>query len=555
MKSAPLALALLLLLAGCVTSGADLDAAADEARALEPLSEDVFALGAFLSAKVPSHDGVGIHIDVQLPDAEGPFPTLVQFTPYSSTLNPGTEAWGALRGLDQEQAFAFADTWVPRGYAVAVAHVRGSGQSGGCFDVGGPDDGLDGYALVEWIAEQEWSSGKVAMMGTSYVGTTPIVTATTNPPHLTTIVPVSAVPQWYRYYFENGEPRFFGELPLGVVYFDHPIWAATGVVPKPRAASAMDPAANAQCAAAQMENAWVQDDHNAYWKARDYVKDIGNTTVPILYAHGFLDENTPTSLVADFYEAYPAEKRMWLQQHGHGVPGSFEDYHEAVHRWLDHWLMGRDNGALDMPPVILQDDRGLYHVEAEWPPRNASWQMMHLAPGALLPEAPADGTASYTDEPRGLGEFPGPREGAVLSFECAPLDAPLHVTGAPVVELVAASDKTDTQWGLLLYDVAPDGTASFITRGYLDARHREDLARGQDLVPGEEALYRITMHGRDHHVEAGHTLRLVLTSSDAYVLPDAPGATNTVRFGPAGSRLLLPTIPGEGYLDAAPRFA
>lgn len=545
----PLALSLLLL-AGCVSSGADVEPASGAPRALEPLTDDVHALGEFLSARVPSHDGIGIHADVQLPDAEGPFPTLVQFTPYSSTLNPGTEAWGALRGLDREQAFAFADRWVPKGYAVVVAHVRGSGQSGGCFDVGGPNDGLDGHALVEWIAQQPWSSGKVAMMGTSYVGTTPLATAVTAPPHLTTVVPVSAVSEWYRYYFENGEPRFFGELPTGVVYTDHPIWGATGLLPKPRNPAAADPVANLGCARAQMENAWVQDDYNAYWRERDYVKDLGNATAPMLYAHGFLDENTPTSLVTDFYAAYPGEKRLWLQQHGHGVPATFEAYHEAVHRWLDHWLMGRHNGALDMPPVTLQDNRGQYHVEAEWPPRNATWRLLHLGERALLPEAPADGAASYVDDARALDARLPAREGAFLAFETAPLDAPLHLSGAPVVELVASSDHADTQWGALLYDVAPDGAVAFVTRGYLDARHADDLARAQDVVPGEEKLYRITMHGRDHHVEQGHALRLVVLSSDIYVLPDAPGATNTLHFGAAGSRLLIPSLEGATFTDA-----
>ena len=550
----PLAVATLLLLAGCATPGADVEPASAP-RALDPLTEAVLPLGEFLSVKVPAHDGVLLHMDVQFPDAEGPFPTILVLTPYSSTLNPDEEAWGALRTLDQEQALAVVDAWVPRGYVVAIAHVRGSGQSGGCFDVGGPNDGLDGYALVEWLAAQEWSNGKVGMTGTSYVGTTPLATAVTNPPHLAAIVPVSAVSEWYRYYFENGEPRFFGELPTGFTYFDHPIWAATGLLPKPRGPTAMDPAANAECGATQMREAWLQDDYDAYWMARNYVKDIGNATAPMLYAHGFDDENTPMSLVTDFYEAYPAEKRLWLQQHGHGVPAEFESYHLAVRAWMDQFLLGRNTGVLSLPPVVLQDDRGQYHSVAEWPPRDVDWRMMHLGEGALLPAAPADGTASYTDDARAMDEFVGPREAAFLQFDSAPLSEDMQITGAPVVELVAASDKTDTQFGVLLYAVDEAGAQTFITRGYLDARHRESLARGVDVVPGEEQLYRITMHGRDHHVPAGSFLRLVVVSTDEYVLPDAPGATNTVRFGPAGSRLLLPVLEGASFSPTAPSFA
>lgn len=538
MPAKPLAPALLLvatlLAAGCATPSADLtpsDALASGP--IEPLSADEFGFGLLLAEKVPSFDGVEIHVDVQLPEGDGPFPVLVEYTPYSSTLNPGDELWG--HGLQEN---ALAEFYVPKGYAVAIAHVRGSGQSGGCFSTGGPEEAQDGYALVEWLANQSWSNGKVALMGTSYVGTTPISTATLAPPHLTTIVPVSAVSEWYRYYYENGEPRFFGELPFGVVYTDHPLWAATGLVPKPRNPLGVDPA-NVECGLAQMQNAWAQDDYNDYWIARNYLKDIGNATAPMLYAHGFLDENTPTSLADDFYDAYPGEKRLWLQQHGHGVPGSKEAYHEYVHRWLDHYMLGRNTGPLLLPPVVLEDSRGSYHSAADWPPRAAQPTLFHLGEGSLGLEVPADATASYRADAENL------------TFWTEPLAEDLHVTGVPRVELVAASDATDTQFDVQLYAV--DGEAwHFVSRGYLDARHRSSLERGADVVPGKEELYVIEMHGRDHHVAAGQQLVLVVASVDTYVVPDAPGATNTLRFGPAGSRLVLPVLEGAHFEDAAP---
>lgn len=535
----PLARALVLavaLLAGCVTPGADLGADAGDPApgALDPLTEDTFAFGEFIATSFPSFDGEEIHVDLQLPEGEGPFPVLVQYSPYTSTLNPGDELWG--QGL---QASGFADFWVPKGYAVAKAHVRGSGQSGGCFSVGGPEEAQDGYWLVEWLATQSWSNGKVALMGTSYLGTTPISTATLAPPHLTTIVPVSAVSEWYRYYFENGEARFFGELPFGVTYADHPLWAATGLLPKPRNPLGADPVGNAECGLAQMQNAWAQDDYNDYWMARNYLKDVGNATAPMLYAHGFLDENTPMSLADDFYDAYPGEKRLWLQQHGHGVPGAFESYHEYVHRWLDHYMLGLDTRPDLLPPVVLQDSRGLYHAVADWPPANATPQLLHLGEGTLDAAVPADATASYLADAQNL------------TFWSPPLEADLHLTGVPRAELVASSDAKDTQFDLQLFAVDDEGW-HFVTRGYLDARHRSSLARGADVVPGAEELYVVEMHGRDHHVLAGQQLVLVVASVDGYVAPDAPGATNTLRFGPTGSRLVLPVLADDAFTDAPP---
>lgn len=548
MKGKALALVTLLALAaglaGCLGGAVEEAPLASASSELEPLTGDAYTFGDFLPVKAPGWDGTPIHLDIQLPNGTGPFPILVQYTPYSNNLNADDEAWGVSGETGAGAVnFALADSYVPKGYAVAIAHVRGSGQSGGCFTTGGADEAKDGYAIVEWLANQSWSNGRVALMGTSYVGTTPISTATLNPPHLTTIVPVSAVSEWYRYYFENGEPRFFGELPFGVVYTDQPLWMGIGFLPKPRNPTGTDPG-HAACAKAQSDNAYLQDDYNDYWMERNYVKDLANATAPMLYAHGFLDENTPTSLVTDFYNAYPGEKRMWLQQHGHGVPASFEAYHEAVHRWLDFHMLGRENGALLMPPVTLQDNRGAFHTLPEWPLRAGESVMLHLGEGKLLVEAPADATQSYRDLPVAMEEIRQklPGMGGYLRFETEPLDEPMHISGAPRVELVASSTAADTQFAALLYDVAPDGTETFLTRGYLDARHRDGLEKGEDLAPGQESLFQWEMHSRDHHLEEGHRLVLVVASTDKYVLPDAPGAENTLRYGPAGSRLVLPVL-------------
>jgi X-Pro dipeptidyl-peptidase len=551
-RAVPL-LALLLLAAGCLGPSSTVDPAAAPAERA-PLTEPTFALGEFISTKFPGHDGTPLHVDLQLPDGEGPFPVLVMYSPYTNNLNADDEAWGATAGATGPAAFV--DYYVPRGYAVGIAHVRGSGQSGGCFTMGSADEAKDGYALVEWLAEQPWSSGKVALLGTSYLGTTPISTATLNPPHLTTIVPVSSVTEWYKYYFENGEPRFFGELPFGVVYTDHPLWMGINVLPKPRnPTAAANAPQNAQCAADIGLNAYAQDDYNAFWMERNYVKDVANATAPMLYAHGFLDENTPTSLVPEFYNAYPGVKRMWLQQHGHGVPRSFEAYHEHVHRWLDHFMLGLDNGALDMPPVVLQDNRGKYHWTTEWPTRAESRWRLHLAPGVLAnTTAPPEGQETWREDLRAWEEVAQPvlSDGTYLRFETEPFPNALHLSGVPTLHLVASSDRTDTQLAATLWEVKADGTGALVTRGYMDARHRESLEKGQDLVPGEAYAFHFPMHARDWHVEEGSRLVLYVQSTDKYVVPDGNGARNTLHYGPEGSWLEVPLVAADGFADQPP---
>jgi putative CocE/NonD family hydrolase len=57
------------------------------------------------------------------------------------------------------------------GYVYIVADVRGSGASfGSRTDPNPPVEVLDAYDITEWIAKQDWCSGKVGMYGISYGG-------------------------------------------------------------------------------------------------------------------------------------------------------------------------------------------------------------------------------------------------------------------------------------------------------------------------------------------------------------------------------------------------
>ena len=553
-----------LLLAGCLAPAASEKAAAPGAP-LDALTEPTLALGEFLSFKVPGHDGTPLHVDLQLPEGDGPFPLLLEYTPYAIL---GDQQWAATteHGVSEQtgQTSALAQYYVPRGYAVGVAHVRGTGESGGCLTVGGPDEGKDGYALVESLAGQPWSNGKVALMGTSYVGTTPIETALLNPPHLATIVPISAVTEWYRYYFENGEQRVNGDPPPGASYPDPLLWMAMGVLPGVRTGAASPD--DAACVAEYTRNYWLQDDYNGFWEARNLSKGAGDIAAPVLYAQGWDDENVATNMIPPFWSALRGEKRAWFMQHGHGVPAAKEAYHEYQHRWLDHFMLGRQNGALDLPPVIVEDNRGQWRAEMDWPPADAAPTRLWLAPeGHLAPTQPAEeAAASFTDDALGLdtlgarGQAPARPLGegrTFLVFDAEPVEAPMHVAGEPVVHLAATSNMADTQLSVLLYDVDADGVATFLTRGYFDARHRESLAQGKDLQPGERFSLQWALHPRDHVLEAGHFLRVVVKASDGYVVPDETRATNTIHLGPDGSWIDLPLVPARTTADEAPRPA
>ncbi len=122
---------------------------------------------------VPMRDGTTLYANIYRPEGVGPFPVILQRTPYDKTM-------GA-RMLDPLRATA-------SGYAVMIQDTRGRYASEGEF-YAFKDDINDGYDTVEWAAAQPWSSGKVGMYGGSYVGATQWQAAKSCPPHLAAIAP------------------------------------------------------------------------------------------------------------------------------------------------------------------------------------------------------------------------------------------------------------------------------------------------------------------------------------------------------------------------------
>jgi hypothetical protein len=117
-------------------------------------------------------------------------------------------------GGRRKDSMAFAD----RGYVFVQAYVRGRGRSGGVkADNLGLQVGRDGHDLVEWIAAQPWSDGKVVMYGGSFVGMTQWHTAAQHPSHLAAIAPYVAIYPGWDIPNTNGIPQAQTALILGYV--------------------------------------------------------------------------------------------------------------------------------------------------------------------------------------------------------------------------------------------------------------------------------------------------------------------------------------------------
>ncbi|HUZ29562.1 MAG TPA: CocE/NonD family hydrolase, partial [Solirubrobacteraceae bacterium] len=107
--------------------------------------------------------------------APGGFPVVMVEAPY------GKDTVGAASGM-QGGAEASSETaevpyLIQRGYIDVVAEVRGTGDSGGTFNLLDPQQGADGAALVRWAARLPGSNGRVGLYGPSYMGIDQFMTA------------------------------------------------------------------------------------------------------------------------------------------------------------------------------------------------------------------------------------------------------------------------------------------------------------------------------------------------------------------------------------------
>jgi uncharacterized protein len=107
---------------------------------------------------VPMRGGIRLAGNLYLPDAAGPFPPLLMYTPY---LKDGPGGRGPAEVVQESLA--------RRGYACLTLDMRGFGASEGRADPPfSPIERQDGFAALEWMAAQSWCTGKTGMWGISH---------------------------------------------------------------------------------------------------------------------------------------------------------------------------------------------------------------------------------------------------------------------------------------------------------------------------------------------------------------------------------------------------
>lgn len=547
-----------ILIAGCVEPGARqadakvLAGGKNAAQAeggqryihIEPdvLTQPQFEILPLVSERLPSSiDGISLFVDIVRPDTKDPVPTILHSSPY----NQLERVPGEYPLLNYPQ-FAMAQEYVPRGYAFVVADVRGFSESEGCVEIWGKNEQQDQYDLVEWIAEQPWSNGKVGMIGVSYPGTTPMEAAVMAPPHLTTIIAVAGLTDPYFDWHYGGVPN--GESLASPVAYHQ-----LGVTPPVVFSHGVDWAkatSNSGCGFTEIVTAAYQTDgvYTDYYKERNLSARVKNVNVPVLYTQGFIDGNVKPAQLLNWFNALDVPKKGIFGQWAHNNPER-EDWDNYVHAWFDEHLMGRDTGIMAGPVVEVTTNKDTWRMDTHFPPLDAVPRSFHfdLAAKTLKDTVPDSASTATFKADRVTPAF-GVDPSRFLMLESGKIDDRLYLSGVVTADFHAAieGDTNVFYYGELM-DIAPDGTEERIVFGALNAALRDGLEVYKPVPEGDVIRYRMNFQPREWVVEPGHSLRLTLSTMDA------SGSTTTEATQPVD--VTLHSGPDQGSMIVLPLLA
>jgi len=574
-----------------VAASAGLHLVAPPAAALEPAPAypDVVRT----SFHVAVRDGTRLAVNVYRPARDGvaetsPLPVIFAFTPYRARF---ADKDGKVEELALNDRLALRSL-IRSGYVVATADIRGKGASFG-HRRGFQDrtEAMDGHDLVEWLADQPYSSGKIGMIGCSYLGGTTFHTASTAPPSLKAVFIGASDLDKYAFVRRGGIPAQFNtrpDEPPEVDLASMPVDADTdGAMLR---AAVAEHAANTPMAALwygmPFRDSISALTGNAFWEEvgiYNYLDPIRRAGIATYFWSNWQDEPTAQAILS---AANLTGSRFLAGPGSHCVPPPGFDFTGEITRYFDLHLKGAANG-LDRAPratywVEGLDGKGGY-VTSDRLPGEASDTL------SWYPDSTRSGTArSLNDGSLVMGKadarlaadrFPvdydlpapeyfafwaKPMDAHGLSYTSAPLSAPLRLVGFPVAHLAVSTDREDAQVFVYLDSVDANGQAEVIAFGRLALSHRKQSkppysnmglpfhsgvrADTAPVRPGEVVHAAIDMTPIARIVPAGTRLRLTIAGADprqrnlpeirAAALRQGRPPVITIHHG--GSRLDLP---------------
>jgi uncharacterized protein len=408
---------------------------------------------------VPARDGVRLATDVYRPSSGGPFPVLLERTPYDKSAPSRSERTAAVAA--PRSRAEVADYFVQHRYAVVYQDCRGRYRSEGRFTKY-LSEAEDGYDTLAWLMRQPWCNGRIGTFGLSYAGHSQAALGCLDPPGLAAqLLDCGGFSNAYRSGIRHG----------GAFDLKQATWAYNNAL-----ADAKDQAVKAALAAEDIKawftrmpwrkgqspvsaapdyedylfEQWSHGTFDDFWKrpgiyAEGYYGRYAD--VPIIHLSGWYDPyaRTATENYLGLKREKRAPMRLILGPWTHGdrslsyagavdfgsvapVDGNLaEDFFALRLAWYDRWLkngppvadpavrvfvMGGGSGRRN--PAGRLDHGGRWRTAADWPLPETWWTQFYLQPDRSLARTPPPQGApplGYAFDPR----HPVPTIGGALT--------------------------------------------------------------------------------------------------------------------------------------------
>lgn len=417
-------------------------------------------------------DGLVLRADVFRPIEEGEYPVILTYGIYAKGVayqEGYHHQWNKMvadypeileMSTNKYQNWEVTDPecWIPHGYVCIRVDSRGAGWSPGFMAPNSPREIDDLYECIEWAGVQEWSNGKVGMLGISYYARNQWRIAGRKPPHLTAIIPWEGGNDTYRDSGYHGgilsqfQEQWSKVQVMNVQYGrgenarKHPVTGES--VAGPITLTDDELAANRVNAFEELK----KHPFDGPWH-RERSADLSKVTLPLLTCANWGGQGIHPRGNFNGYIESPSEQK-WLEAHGDSHWSLFSSAYglDLQKRFFDYFLKGIDNGWEKTPRVALNvrhpGPKFVHRYENEWPLARTQWTKFYLdLENKTLSKEPVAGEATL--------EYDGMGDG--VTFWMPPMEEETEITGPMASKLFVSSSTEDADLFLIVRVFDPEG--------------------------------------------------------------------------------------------------
>ena len=462
-------------------------------------------------------------------------------------------------------SYTLNDYLLPRGYANLYVSGVGTKDSQGLMTNGNYQQ-IEAYKnVIDWLngrcraftdhtrkrqVKADWSNGKVATTGISYLGTMSNGLATTGVDGLEVIIAEAGISSWYNYYRENGLVTSPGGYPgedfdslaeltysrnlLGGDYLHH------------------NAAHQADLDIVKKELDRASGDYNQFWHDRNYLLHADQVKAEVVFTHGSQDWNVKPLHVFNMFQALPTsiKKHLFYHNGAHVYLNNWQsiDFRESMNALLSKKLLGYDS-SYELPTVIWQDNT----KEQSWTSLDDFGNQTNQRTFSLGDDEKVIQNRYETKDYERYGKayptfltdlYQDKAQQVTIDL---PIEEDLHLNGKARLHLRLHSS---TNKGLLSAQLLELGSKKYlqpypavlsvrtldngryhmldnltelpfkeagqrvISKGYLNLQNRHDLLEVEAVTPGEWMEFDFDLQPTIYKLEKGATLRLILYTTD-----------------------------------------